>query len=93
MYRWPYGHRKPSYFYGPLIQGSNTGDVQMNGDNAGALSIGNTKFGGANVGVCGPNSWIEVCSAGPPSEIVFAKHVPAIGTDAAGNEKHGTTCD
>jgi hypothetical protein len=65
----------------------------MNGDNAGALSIGNTKFGGANVGVCGPNSWIEVCSAGPPREIVFAKHVPAVGTVAAGNEKHGTTCD
>jgi len=76
-----------------LDQGSNIGDVQLNAVSAGGLRIGSTKFGGANVGVCGANSWIEVSSAGPPRVIVFARHCPAVGTDAAGKDMHGFTTD
>ena len=63
----------------------------MNGDMCGGHSIGRTKSGDSNDGVCGPYSLIEVWIAGPPSEIVFARIWFVCGAGQAGNEKHGTT--
>lgn len=76
---------------GSLIQGSNTGDVQMNGVIDGGLSCWRMKLGGVNDGICGPDSVIAAWIAGPPRVIVLARQGVVPGATGAWNEMHGTT--